>query len=249
MIFGGTVRILVALLALTIAAPVTAGDSLTPEQKSEVEKTVREYLLNNPGVVLEAIDAFRAKQEAKDKDRSKAIIAAHRGKLENDPNSPVGGNPKGDVTMVEFFDYRCGYCKRVFPAVVELLNTDGNIRYVFKEFPILGDASVFAARAALAAWKLDKDKYFAFHTALMGAKGSLSEDNVMKIASDNGLPVADLRKAMEDPEIDEDLKKNSGLAQALGITGTPAFIIGDDLIPGAVSLETLKKLVALQRGE
>ena len=203
---------------------------------------------DSPEVLLEAIGAIRAKREAKQQSNVRKNLVSLRGELENDPTSPVGGNPQGDVTIVEFFDYQCPYCKRVLPAVQTLLKTDGNIRYVFKEFPILGPQSVVAARAALAAWKLDRDRYVPFHTALMQSRGRLSERKILDVAADSGLDVERLRAAMADPGIDKALARNAELARALDINGTPAFVIGENVIPGAVDLDTLTALVSAARG-
>lgn len=247
MTVGRTVRVLIALL-VAAGLLALAAVALTPTLKDGVEKVVGEYLRRNPEVLIEAVKAFRGSEEVAERERIQNALAENRDQLENDPTSPVGGNPEGDVTMVEFFDYRCGYCKRVFPSVVELLNSDGNLRFVFKEYPILGEASVKAARAAQAAWRLDRDKYFAFHTALMNSKGGLSEKRILKIAAESGLDADRLGEAMDDPGIDKILQRNFKLADALGIGGTPAFVIGDHLIPGAVDLETLRELVAAERG-
>lgn len=247
MTVGRTVRVLIALL-VAAGLLALAAVALTPTLKDGVEKVVGEYLRRNPEVLIEAVKAFHDSEEVAERERIQNALAENRDQLENDPTSPVGGNPEGDVTLVEFFDYRCGYCKRVFPSVVELLNSDGNLRFVFKEYPILGEASVKAARAAQAAWRLDRDKYFAFHTALMNSKGGLSEKRILKIAAESGLDADRLGEAMDDPGIDKILQRNFKLADALGIGGTPAFVIGDHLIPGAVDLETLRELVAAERG-
>ena len=231
------------------ASPATAAeDGLSPGQKRAVEEVVREYLRRNPEVLLEAIGAIRAKRDAEQQVTVRKNLVSLRGELENDPTSPVGGNPRGDVTIVEFFDYQCPYCKRVFPSVQTLLKTDGNIRYVFKEFPILGPQSVVAARAALAAWKLDRDRYVPFHTALLQSKGRLSERKILDVAAEIGLDVERLRAAMADPGIDKALARNAELARALDINGTPAFVIGEKVVPGAVDLETLTALVSEARG-
>lgn len=243
--------ILGAVLAVLVlgASPATAAeDTLSPGQKRAVEEVVREYLRRNPEVLLEAIGAIRAKRDAEQQSKVRNNLVSLRGELENDPTSPVGGNPRGDVTIVEFFDYQCPYCKRVLPSVQTLLKTDGNIRYVFKEFPILGPQSVVAARAALAAWKLDRDRYVAFHTALLQSKGRLSERKILDLAAEIGLDVERLRAAMADPGIDKILAKNAELARALDINGTPAFVIGEKVVPGAVDLETLTALVSAARG-
>jgi len=237
-----------AVFVLGASPAAAAEDALSPGQKRAVEEVVREYLRRNPEVLLEAIEAMRAKRDAEQQATVRDSLVSLRGELENDPTSPVGGNPQGNVTIVEFFDYNCPYCKRVLPTVQTLLKTDGNIRYVFKEFPILGPQSVVAARAALAAWKLDRDRYVPFHTALMQSRGRLSERKILDVAADSGLDVERLRAAMADPGIDKVLARNAELARALDINGTPAFVIGEKVVPGAVDLETLTALVLEARG-
>lgn len=239
---------LVALLPIITVHSASAGDaSLTPGQKQEIKDVVREYLRDNPEVLVDAIRALQTKQEAKDGERAKAGLSSLRSELENDPSSPVAGNPKGNVTIVEFFDYRCGFCKKALPTIMELLKTDGNIRYVFREYPILGEESQVAARAALAVWSIDKEKYMPFHSALMSSKGGLSEPKVFSIAAEVGVDIAKLRTAISDPSIEKILKRNYELAEALGINGTPAFIIGDNISPGFMSLEAMQKAVAEAR--
>ena len=243
-------RIVPFVLSLFLLAPhpVAAGDdALGPGQRKAIEQVVREYLENNPEVLIDALKSLRKRQEAEKKAHTRAALASRRSELENDPATPIGGNTKGNVTLVEFFDYQCGFCKRVLPAVQELLRGDGNIRIVFKEFPILGAQSVIAARAALAAWKQDHDRYSKFHFALMAAKGKLSEDKVMAVAAKSGLDVDRLRRDMTAPEIDRALQKNFRLAEDLGIRGTPVFVIGDRLVPGAIDLKTFQKLIAEAR--
>lgn len=176
-----------------------------------------------------------------------AAITQLRRQLINEPSSPVGGNPDGDVTIVEFFDYRCGYCKKVLPSIVALLERDKKLRYVFKELPILSPESELAARAALAAWQQDKRKYLEFHTALMQAQGNLSERRILRLAGNAGLDAEKIAKNMKHPKVEEELKRNIALAEQLGIRGTPAFVIGDRLIPGAVDLSMLEKTVAEAR--
>jgi len=242
------VRILVAALAVTVAALLAFAfvgkDTLDTGQREAMEKVVREYLRKNPEIVVEAIRAFQAREEQEKKGRAQANLVSQRDALVNDPSSPVAGNPDGDVTVVEFFDYRCGYCKQVFPAVMALMKEDPNIRYVFKEFPILGPESVVASRAALAAWRLDKNKYLGFHSALMANRGSLPESKVMTLAAESGYDVEDLRQEMANPEIEAILQRNLQLADSLNIGGTPTFVIGDKLLPGAVTAEVLTSVVA-----
>jgi protein-disulfide isomerase len=235
-----------AVVAATLSLPSagTGADALDTGQKEAMEKVVREYLLKHPEIVIEAIRTFQAREVQATKERAQANLVALRDELVNDPTSPFAGNPDGDVTIVEFFDYRCGFCKQVFPIVMALMEDDPNVRYVFKEFPILGPESVVASRAALAAWRLDKDKYLAFHVALMGSRGSLPESKVMTLAAKSGYDIEELRRELIDPEIEETLKQNIQLADSLNINGTPTFIIGNRLFPGAITAEALNGAVA-----
>ncbi len=190
---------------------------------------------------------YQLRQQLAEQQAAAAAVAAHGDELKKDASSPVAGNPKGNVTIVEFFDYRCAYCKKVFPTVRELLKTDKNVRYVFKEFPILGPDSVTASRAALAVWSLAPDQYLDFHSALMNTHGGLSEVQVLGIAKKIGLDPEKVHKAMADPKITKTIEKNIALAQSLNIQGTPAFIVGDQLLPGAVELDHLRELVSAER--
>lgn len=226
-------------------APVKA---LTAAEKLAIEEIVRKYILEHPEVVIESIQSLRQQQEKQARNQARENLVKYHNELFRDPATPVGGNPKGDVTIIEFFDYRCGFCKRVFPDIIKVLNEDRNIRYVFKEFPILGPESVFAAKAALAVWLIDDGKYSPFHKALMKTKGALPESRVLRIAADIGLDVKALKKAMGDGRVDGMIEKNFALAEALDINGTPAFIIGDQVIRGAIDLATLKEFISKARG-
>ncbi|NQV83307.1 MAG: DsbA family protein [Rhodospirillales bacterium] len=245
--------LIVGIFGALAAAPATAqgmspAAALEKAEREKIESVVKNYLLNNPEVIIEAIQNMREREERAGRERAQGNLVKFQGELLNDPDSPVGGNPKGDVTIVEFFDYRCGFCKRVFPDILTLLKSDANVRYVFKEFPILGPESITASKAALAAWNVDKTKYSAFHKTMMESKGALSKDRVMTFAAKSGYDVKALEKAMEDPRIESSIEKNYELAKALDINGTPAFIIGNQVIRGAVDLETLKTLVSKARG-
>jgi protein-disulfide isomerase len=167
--------------------------------------------------------------------------------LLNDPNSPVSGNLDGDVTVVEFFDYRCGYCKRVAGAVSQLQKDDPNVRVVYKDFPILGEASELAARAALAS--KTQGKHLAFHEALLASKSELTQETIFAIAKQVGLDPDQLNKGMQDPTIRTIIEHNRALARELGINGTPGFIVGTELVPGALELKDLKNLVRQVRQE
>lgn len=238
------------LAALFLAATVSlasAAEPLSPAQKDAVREVVREYLMENPEVLIEALQAYEARMAEDQQKQQQQALAQRREQLERDPTSPVAGDPNGDVTLVEFTDYRCGYCKKVFPAVQDLLKADGKIRYVIKELPILGPESVAAARAALAVWRSTPAKYMAFHSALMTARGSLDEPRILEIAAEVGIEAKALMSAMRDPEIAAILGKNRELAQSLNINGTPAFVVGGRLVPGAVEADTLRQLVAAAR--
>jgi len=239
-----TLVMTIPLAACSEDAPAKAVQALPTEQ---VEKIVHDYLLKNPQVVIEAINEYqRIRQEAANA-KKKDAMATMSSSLKNNPNDPVIGNPDGDLTVVEFFDYRCGYCKKVFPDVQTLLKTDGNIRYVLKEFPILGEESVYASRAAQAVWLHQTDKYLAFHSAMMLNKGGLGAQKVMDLAAGVGIDTTALKTQMDDPKIKQAFDASAEQAQALGISGTPAFIFGNDIAPGAVPLATMIDMVVAAR--
>ena len=234
--------------AMLLAAPdLHAAEALTPDQKQAVETIVRDYLRQHPEAIVEALQEMQAREQVAEEARGREALAALRDDLMHDAAAPVLGNPEGDVTVVEFFDYRCSYCKSVFGEVMATLVADGKIRYVLREFPILGPASLFASRAALAVWQIEPGRYGEFHTAMMKSTGNLTEDKVLRLAADAGLDREKLRVAMESPAIEAAIARNYELAKSLEIKGTPAFVIGDRLVPGAVSGETLKRLIAEAR--
>ena len=245
----------VPALALLLAAqawtPAGASNhALSPAQKKQVEEVVRQYLLKNPEVMVEAINNLRTREESEEAQSTQEIIAKRQADIERDPAAPVSGNPKGDVTLVEFFDYRCGFCKRVHETVQAVIKKDGNIRFVYKEFPVLGPESMFAARAALAAFKLAPGKYPALHEKIMALPSrSVDEENVMAQVSAVGLDPKAVRKRMEDPAILKEIERTQELAEALRIRGTPSFVVGDMLIPGATDEETLKQAIAAVRAK
>ena len=230
---------LVAVTSLSLTAPANA--QMNASERAEVEQVVRDYLLENPELILEALEALEQRNQVAQESRQQESLSLHRNELEKDATSPVLGNPNGDVTVVEFFDYQCGYCKQASGALRELLEKDANVRLVMKEFPILGPASLVGARAALAAER--QERYEEMHWALMANRGQLDEERVFALATDVGLDVERLRADMNDPELQETLRRNYRLAEALEIRGTPAFVIGDQLLPGAVPLEHLQQAV------
>jgi protein-disulfide isomerase len=210
--------------------------------QDEFEQRVHAYLLDHPEVISDAInrlDARRAEQEAAD---GRAALNSHSDEIFRDKDSPVGGNLDGDVTLVEFFDYNCPYCRQMAPLMTQAEGDDPKLRIVYKEFPILGPNSMVAAKAALAAHK--QGKYVAFHRALYQARGPVAESKVLEVAGEVGLDVDRLKADMQDPAFESILDKNIKLAQALGITGTPGFVFGDRILVGATDLMTLQ--MALQ---
>jgi protein-disulfide isomerase len=238
--------VLVAAAALALFnVPLIAGETPTSLSREQVEQIIHDYLLKHPEVLFEALDAADAKNRRSEQERTRAAIAAKRDELLNDPGSPSGGNPKGDATVVEFFDYRCPYCKQVQPSINALLRDDPNLRIVYKEFPILGPESVLAAHVALAAAK--QGKYEPFHSTMMATTGQINADVIMKVAAESGLDMARVKVDMNAMDIDQIVARNHDLARALGINGTPGFVIGDTLIPGAVDLATLKQEIANTR--
>jgi len=215
--------------------------------RGEVEKIVREYLLANPEILNEMLSELKSREDAGADKKAKDAIAGNRDMLLNDGYSYVAGNPNADVTVVQFFDYRCGYCKKVRDDVVEVIGADSNLRVVFKEFPILGAKSVEASRAAIASRKQGDDKYWALHNAMLGAD-SLDSEAIYDIAAGLGIDVAKLKEDMKAPEVDEIIRKTRDLAELIGVDGTPAFIVGDQLYPGALDAEELKAAIDEHRG-
>ncbi len=235
--------LLLLLGAATAVSAQTASPPATPDVPA-IERIIREYLLKNPEVIIEAIESLEKRRNESAQDAAKAMIAERRAEIFNDPEAPVAGNPNGDIAIVEFFDYRCPYCKQVVGPLAQLLKEDGKLRLVHKELPILGPDSLVAARAALAARK--QNKYHPMHAALMRLR-PLDEASILKAATENGLAAARLKTDMQSPQVEEALERNRKLARDLNITGTPAFIIGETLVPGAIDLKTMKSLVAEAR--
>jgi protein-disulfide isomerase len=226
--------------------PIVAAE-FTSEQRRAIEAIIHDYLMQNPDVLIDALRAAEAKANRDADAKAAQTLSERRREIFDDPATPVGGNPQGDVTIVEFFDYRCPYCKQVQPNLQTLLDQDHKLRFVYKEMPVLGAPSVVAAHAALAA--RSQGKYEAFHAAMMATKGQITDEVVYRVAGSVGLDVDRLKQDMAAPEIDRAVKANLALAEALEIHGTPGFIIGDHIVPGAMDLDALKKLVAEARKE
>ncbi|MEI6557475.1 MAG: DsbA family protein [Rhodospirillaceae bacterium] len=241
-------RLAVVALALVVflssgSPPAAAeGTTFSGSQKAEIERLVHDYLVKNPEVLVEAMTELRSRQQQAENDSLRHALVEHRSALLNDPQAPVAGNLRGDVTVVEFFDYACPYCKSVEDNLKALLKADDKVRLVLKEFPVLGAGSMLAAKAVLAARA--QGKYAALHEALLTARGQFSEESVMRIAQSVGLDTARLKSDMAAPEVEAALAANGALAEALNIRGTPAFVIGDQLFPGVMELKSMRQAVA-----
>jgi protein-disulfide isomerase len=230
-----------------IAAPglAPAQEALTPEQKQAVEQTIRDYILANPEVVRDALlELQRRQQEAEQVARQGAIAELHE-YIATLPADYVKGDPAAETAVIEFFDYRCPYCKAVTPAIDGVVAEDPGVRVVLIEFPILGEESLFASRAAIASRA--QGKYLEFHDAMMTHKGKLDQDTILELADDAGIDVEKLKSDMKGPEIDALIGRHHQLADKLGVTGTPAFIIGQELVPGAIDAETMKAKIKQAR--
>jgi len=213
------------------AAAEKAAKVFSPEQRSGIEAIVRDYLLNHPELFLEIQSALEKKLEAMEAEQLAKAISDNAADLFRRADAPVVGNPKGDVTVVEFFDYNCGFCKRGFPDLAKLIENDKNVRVVFKELPILSEGSMEAARVALAAKA--QGKYWELHRELMSTKGSVNGEVALKAAGKLGLDVAKLKEDMKSPEVSKEIETVRTLAQKMGINGTPHYLIAEKSIAGA----------------
>lgn len=249
------VGIFLALLlgVLSTRGQTTGQPTATPtsspipvQERAKIESVIREYLLNNPSILREMIEALRINEEREKAQAASANLTKLRPQILNDADSPTGGNPDGDLTIVAFFDYNCGYCKTNLPMVRALVNRDKNVRVIYKELPILGPQSEKAALAALAAHR--QGKYEAFHEALFAGRG-ISDASIKAISDRLGLDYAQLTKDMADPKIAAVVDRNKALAHALGIDGTPAYIIGTQIIPGAPAAGMLETIITEERAK
>lgn len=217
--------------------------------KREIEKVVAEYIENNPEKVIEALRGNSERQKKADEERAKLYIDKNKDKLASAPHSPETGNPKGDVTIVEFLDYSCGYCKKAQAELTKLLEQDKNLRVVYKQFPILGPGSELAARASLAAYKMDKSKFQVFHQALFDIQGQRTIETILNTAKVIGYDSAKLKEVMNEASIAEIIKSDHDMAVSVGAKGTPAFIVGDQFIGGMITADQFKEKIATIRGK
>jgi protein-disulfide isomerase len=237
-----------ALLALSLPQASRAQEFSAP-QRGEIERIVRDYLIAHPEVLQEAMAELEKRQTAAEADKHKAGVKQHAQLLFNSPRQVVLGNRQGDVTFVEFFDYNCGYCKRAMEDMMALMKGDSKLKVVLKEFPVLGPGSVEAAQVAVAVHMQDKTgkKYLEFHQRLLGGRGQASKASAIAAAKDVGLNIAQLEKDMLSPEVKATLEENYKLAEALGLNGTPSYVIGENVVIGAVGLPALQQSINTAR--
>ena len=228
-------------------APALA--QVSASQRSDFERIIREYLISHPEVLQEAMAELEKRAAEAETAKHQAAVKEYSKEIFNSPRQVVLGNPKGDVTMVEFFDYNCGYCKRAMADMLVLLKNDANLKVVLKEFPVLGPGSVEAAKVAAAVHLQDKTgkKYLEFHQKLLGGRGQADKAHALAAAKESGLDVSRIEKDMESADVKAMLDESFKIAEALGLNGTPSYVIGKDVVIGAVGLDALKEKINSNR--
>lgn len=241
--------LLIATLGGTPALAQTDLSAMSDTERAAFGEAVRAYLLENPEVLMEAIQVLETREADVQAQGDAELIAQNSEALFEDGASWVGGNPDGDVTVVEFLDYRCGYCRRAHPEVTELIESDGNIRLIVKEFPILGPQSVLASQFAVATQRVaGDDAYRTVTDALMVQREDVTPDTLKSLAEAQGLDFAAISEEMESPEVAARIEAGHELGRAMGIQGTPSFVFGDQLVRGYVPLDAMQEIVAEERG-
>lgn len=233
-----------ATLDMMQVAATSADASGSKLDRTEVEAIVRDYLLKNPEILLEVQDALEAKQKEEQKLASEGVIKNQKDEIFNSAYDGIVGNPNGKVTIVEFYDYNCGFCKRAIEDMQALTKEDSDLRFVLKEFPILGPDSQKASVVSMAFHKMMPQKYREFHTELLGGEGRATEAKAIKIALSLGADEAKLREHMKDPDIPDAISKTYDLANKLTITGTPSYVVGNEVIFGALGQQVLAEKIA-----
>ena len=237
-------------LALAFAMPGHADGltDMTDAERAAFRAEVRAYLMENPELLIEVMNELEAREQIAAAARDKEMLAAQSDAIFNDAASWVGGNPDGDITVVEFIDYRCGYCRKAWQEVDQLVETDGNIRFVLKEFPILGEASVLSSRFAIAVLQLHGgDAYKQAHDALLSLRAEPTPEALARVAEEMGLDPAPIMERMGAPEVTKVIEDNHRLAQTMEISGTPTFVVGGTMVRGYVPLEAMQQIVEEQR--
>lgn len=236
----------IVVLALSMSSSLAeASEPFSDAQELSIENIARGVILKNPEIVMQAAQAFQEQQQAERANKSADAVKKNNAQLLENPSDPTAGSKNGDVTLVEFFDYNCGYCKKAHEPLTELLRTDKAVRVVFKEYPILSESSQLAAKAALAAHK--QGKYLLMHNALMEYKGSVTLDSIKQMATASGINVDRMLAEMDSADTAAVLSANLELGKSIGATGTPTFVIAEKVVPGAMGLEEMRALVSEAR--
>lgn len=236
-----------AAILFWFSAPLAALDlgAMNDAERQLFRDEIRAYLLENPEVLMEAIAVLEQRQAQAQETTDQDLVLSHADPLFNDGFSYVGGNPDGDIVMVEFLDYKCGFCKRAHPEVTELVQSDGNIKLIVKEFPILGEQSTLASRFAVAVLhNTDPDTYAKVNHALMEFRGEINMASLERLAGNFGLDAQTILTAMDSPEVTAVIGQNHALGQSMAINGTPSFVIGDQMFRGYVPLDGMRQIVA-----
>lgn len=235
-------------VALTALTALPAAAEMTDAEREAFRAEVRAYLLDNPEVLLEAMDVLQTREEANAAQRDLQMLADNADRIYTNPNDWAGGNIEGDITLVEFMDYRCGYCRKAYTEVEELVKSDGNIRFVLKEFPILGEQSTLSAQFAIATRMLHgDDAYKAAHDALMNMRGDVTAESLARLATELGHDATEIAAKMAAAEVAAVIEENHRLAAMMEINGTPAFVIDQTMVRGYVPLAGMRQIVAGQR--
>ena len=236
--------------ALFIGTPaIASAQTFSADQRQEIEKIVKDYLMAHPEVIQDVTVELEKRQQAAEAEKHRAAVAENNATLFSSPHQVVLGNPRGNVTMVEFFDYNCGFCRRALTDMLDLLKTNPNLKFVLKEFPVLGEGSVEAAHVAVAARMQDATgkKYLEFHQKLLGGRGQADKMRALAVAKDVGFDMARIEKDMNSDEVKKTIDESMKLAEALGVNGTPSYVVGNEVIVGAVGLDALKEKIATER--
>lgn len=242
---------LIAPLVAALALPAAAMDltELTDAERAQFRAEVRAYLMDNPEVIMEAVDLLQSREAAQQAQADLSLVSDNAAEIFDDGYSWVGGNPEGDITLVEFLDYRCGYCKRAHGEVAKLLETDGNIKLIVKEFPILGDQSVLASRFAVATKQVaGDDSYKAVNDALMAFNGAVNSASLRRLAGTLGLDAAAIEAQMDSPDVTAEIARTRALAQKLQISGTPTFVVEDEMLRGFLPYDQMLEMIEEKRG-
>jgi protein-disulfide isomerase len=242
-------RLATAAGAFLLLGLAPAAAQFSASQRGDIERIIRDYLISHPEVLQEAMAELEKREAAAEAAKHQAAVKQYANEIFNSSRQVVIGNPKGDVTMVEFFDYNCGYCKRAMEDMLTLLKNDPKLRVVLKEFPVLGPGSVEAAKVATAVRMQDKSgkKYLEFHQKLLGGRGQADKAHALAAARDVGLDVSRIEKDMESDEVKATLTESFKLAEALGLNGTPSYVVGKDVVVGAVGHDALKEKINSNR--